>query len=120
MNNLIGFMSVVASDDLGKNWVLFEVIAIILGCLPWIALVLYIAIFRKFSIVYYVNNVEVYRDKYKNREQITMYKYETSNCIIEKWYLDQELTKEFNYEMMPKHNIKVFAEIKKEDNSDAK
>lgn len=113
------FLNNVASDELGKNWILFEIIAITLGCLPWIVLLLYVFIFRKYTITYYVDNQEVHREKYKKNQIINKYVYESNGIKINDWYLDKELTKKFTLNNMLSYNIKLFANsTKEEDNNE--
>lgn len=108
--------NVVDPKELGDNWILFEIIAIILAVLPWIVLIIYLLFFKKYYVSYYVNEKLLYKMKYKKGETIVNYVYQNENILIDKWYTDEECTNLFNVETMQNYNIKLFAIVEEVNN----
>lgn len=106
LNNNIFFQLLenVPVDELGKNWELFQMIAIFLGIIPWIILIVYLVFFRRYRIRYFVDNQLVHVCYYKKKAIILDYSYQNLN----KWYIDEDCTIVFEDEVMPNKNIKLF------------
>lgn len=105
LNNNIFFQLLenVPADELGKNWELFQMIAIFrnysldyLNCL--------FSFFRRYRIRYFVDNQLVHVCYYKKKAIILDYSYQNLN----KWYIDEDCTIVFEDEVMPNKNIKLF------------
>ncbi|MFR7881221.1 MAG: hypothetical protein ACLU5J_06955 [Christensenellales bacterium] len=109
LNNNIFFQLLenVPADELGKNWELFQIIAIFLGIIPWIILIVYLVFFRRYRIRYFVDNQLVHVCYYKKKAIILDYSYQNLN----KWYIDEDCTIVFEDEVMPNKNIKLFTKI---------
>ena len=103
LNNNIFFQLLenVPADELGKNWELFQIIAIFLGIIPWIILIVYLVFFRRYRIRYFVDNQLVHVCYYKKKAIILDYSYQNLN----KWYIDEDCTIVFEDEVMPNKNI---------------
>ena len=88
LNNNIFFQLLenVPADELGKNWELFQIIAIFLGIIPWIILIVYLVFFRRYRIRYFVDNQLVHVCYYKKKAIILDYSYQNLN----KWYIDED------------------------------
>ena len=93
----------VPADELGKNWQIFEIIAIVFAVLPWIALFVYLLFLRKYRVRYIVNNEVVNVAFYKKNTQIVPFEYNGIKC----WYTDEECTNLFTKKFITE-NIKLY------------
>ena len=105
MNNLFYFLTSnnVPADELGKNWLIFEIIAILLATLPWIVLLVYLIFFRKFRVRYFVNGEIVNETLYKKNDEIIIFEYNGNTT----WYIDEECTVLFSKKTISE-NIKLY------------
>ena len=95
--SIIGYFGdIVPADELGKNWDIFKIIVILLGILPWIALIIYLCT-MKYRIRYFVNGQLVH----------TIY--------YDQWYQDAEGKQSFVLEQMPSENIRVYGFVNEND-----
>lgn len=93
----------VSADELGKNWLVFEIIAIVAATLPWIFLIIYLLFLRKYRVRYFVNGELVNESFYKKNNEICSFEYNGIN----KWYVDEECTVEFKKTLI-NENIKLY------------
>ena len=107
-NNLIYFLTEnkVQADELGNNWVIFEIIAIVVATLPWIALIIYLVFLKKYRVRYFVNGELVNTTYYKKNQMIDDFKYNN----ISKWYLDEECLVEYKNSYIT-DNLKLYSKI---------
>ncbi|MCM1259577.1 MAG: hypothetical protein NC182_01370 [Prevotella sp.] len=113
--SIIGYFGdVVAADELGKNWDMFKIIVILLGILPWIALIIYLCT-MKYRIRYFVEGQLVHTVYYKRKQPIQPYQYQTENQTIDQWYQDVDGTQLFVLEQMPAENIRVYGFLNEND-----
>lgn len=105
INNIFKFLTEnnVPADELGKNWHIFEIIAISLAILPWISLIIYLIFLRKYRIRYFVNGELVNESLYKKNASINSFEYNGIN----KWYTDEECTNEFTKKTI-NENFKLY------------
>ena len=112
---IIGYFGdVVPADELGKNWDTFKIIVVLLGILPWIALITYLCT-MKYRIRYFVNGQLVHTVYYKRKQSIQPYQYQIENQKIDQWYQDAACTQQFVLEQMPSENIKVYGFVNEND-----
>ena len=92
-NNIIYFLTEnkVPAEELGYNWSIFEIIAIVVATLPWIVLIVYLVFLKKYRVRYFVNGELVNTAYYKKNQIINDFKYNN----ISKWYLDEECSAEY-------------------------
>lgn len=116
LSNLFIFLSeyVVPQDELGKYWVLFEIIAITIAVLPWIGLIIYLLFFRVYNVNYYVDNKLVYTCKFHKNRTIFEFQYKG----IKEWYTDPECTILLKPNTVVTKNIKLYANTQPVDPSD--
>lgn len=107
--------NIVPNDELGKNWVIFEVFAVIISILPWIVLILYITIWKKYYLSYFVNGELVHKKAYKKDQIVEEFSYTVDDVIVTKWYLDADFKNEVNFNKMPKTNVKLYGFYQVED-----
>lgn len=113
--SIIGYFGdIVPADELGKNWDIFKIIVILLGILPWIALIIYLCT-MKYRIRYFVNGQLVHTIYYKRKQSIQPYQYQTENQTIDQWYQDAEGKQSFVLEQMPSENIRVYGFVNEND-----
>ncbi len=113
--SIIGYFGdIVPADELGKNWDIFKIIVILLGILPWIALIIYLCT-MKYRIRYFVNGQLVHTVYYKRKQSIQPYQYQTENQTIDQWYQDAEGKQPFVLEQMPSENIRVYGFVNEND-----
>ena len=105
VNKIFNFLteSNVPADELGKNWIIFEIIAITLSILPWIVLIIYLVFLRKYKVRYFVDNELVHEVSYKKNNEIIFFEYDNVNV----WYIDEECVTEFSEKFITK-NIKLY------------
>lgn len=113
--SMIGYFGdVVAADELGKNWDTFKIIVILLGILPWIALIIYLCT-MKYRIRYFVDGQLVHTIYYKRKQPIQPYQYQMESRTIDRWYQDANGTQLFVLEQMPSENIRVYGFVNEND-----
>lgn len=112
------FGDIVAADELGKNWDIFKIMVILLGILPWIALIIYLCV-MKYRIRYFVNGQLVHTVYYKRKQPIQPYHYQTEKQTIDQWYQDADCTKLFDLEHMPSENIRLYGIANENDENKA-
>ena len=93
----------VPSEELGKNWTIFEVIAIVVAILPWLILIIYLLFLKKYRIRYFVDGKLINEIHYKKNNKIDNFEYQG----ISKWYIDEECTIEFKQNTI-NENIKLY------------
>ena len=106
MNNLIfRFLTEnnVPADELGKNWEVFEIIAIAFAVLPWILLIVYLLFLKKYRVRYFVNGELVNETFYKKNCEVAPFEYNG----ITTWYTDEECTNKFTKKSLTE-NIKLY------------
>ena len=103
--------SFVPADELGKNWEIFVVIAVVIATLPWIVLIVYTLFFKKYRVRFFLGEECVNTSYYKKNEGVVLYNTETYE-----WYYDTELTEKVVCLTIEDKNIKLFGKLKDENN----